>query len=411
MIEYDKLILPNGLRVLFHKDKTSPIAAFNILYDVGARDEHKDRTGFAHLFEHLMFGGSKNIPDFDKALQLAGGDNNAYTSNDVTNYYSTLPATNIESAFWLDSDRLNELAFSNKSLEVQRNVVVEEFKQTCLNQPYGDVWQLLRPICYEVHSYSWSTIGKKIEHIEDANMQEVKSFFYKHYTPSNAILSIAGNLEYDRIVDLSEKWFGGIENRKTYVRDIPQESIQKNKRELWVERKVPNDAIYMAFKMDARNDVDYHTTDLISDLLSSGKSSILYKNLVKDNPRFIEISAYIMGSFDKGLFIISALPIPGISLKDAYKIIRHELDNFITNKVSDRDLNKVKNKMISSMVFQDMSVLNKAMNLALYELLGDANNINTEINRYTCITKADIQRVSKKIFLESRCSVLYYKAI
>ena len=411
MIEYQKLTLSNGLRVLFHKDKTSPIAAFNMLYDVGARDEHKDRTGFAHLFEHLMFGGSKNIPDFDKALQLAGGNNNAYTSNDVTNYYSTLPATNIESAFWLDSDRLNELAFSNRSLEVQRNVVVEEFKQTCLNQPYGDVWQLLRPLCYKIHSYSWSTIGKEIEHIEDASMEEVKAFFYKHYTPSNAILSVAGDLEYDKIVDLSEKWFGSIDNREAYVRDLVQEPIQNNKRELWVERKVPNDAIYMAFKMDARNDIDYHISDLISDLLSAGKSSILHKKLVKDNPVFIEISAYIMESFDKGLFIISARPVSGVSLKDSYKIIRNELDVFISNKISDRELNKVKNKITSSMIFQDISVLNKAMNLALYELLGDAKNINTEINRYTCITKDDIQRVSKKIFAENKCSILYYKAI
>ena len=411
MIEYQKLTLSNGLRVLFHKDKTSPIAAFNMLYDVGARDEHKDRTGFAHLFEHLMFGGSKNIPDFDKALQLAGGNNNAYTSNDVTNYYSTLPATNIESAFWLDSDRLNELAFSNRSLEVQRNVVVEEFKQTCLNQPYGDVWQLLRPLCYKIHSYSWSTIGKEIEHIEDASMEEVKAFFYKHYTPSNAILSVAGDLEYNKIVDLSEKWFGDIDNREAYVRDLAQEPIQNNKRELWVERKVPNDAIYMAFKMDARNDIDYHISDLISDLLSAGKSSILHKKLVKDNPVFIEISAYIMESFDKGLFIISARPVSGVSLKDSYKIIRNELDVFISNKISDRELNKVKNKITSSMIFQDISVLNKAMNLALYELLGDAKNINTEINRYTCITKDDIQRVSKKIFAENKCSILYYKAI
>jgi len=411
MIEYKKLTLSNGLRVLFHEDNTSPIAAFNMLYDVGARDEHKNRTGFAHLFEHLMFGGSKNIPDFDKALQLAGGNNNAYTSNDVTSYYSSLPAANIESAFWLDSDRLNELAFSSKSLEVQRNVVVEEFKQTCLNQPYGDVWQLLRPLCYKVHNYSWSTIGKKIEHIEDASMQEVKSFFYKHYTPSNAILSVAGDLEYNKIVDLSEKWFGDIDNREAYVRDLAQEPIQNNKRELWVERKVPNDAIYMAFKMDARNGIDYHISDLISDLLSSGKSSILYKKLVKDKPIFIDISAYIMGSFDNGLFVISARPVSGVSLEDSYKIIRNELDIFISNKVGVRELNKVKNKIISSMVFQDIKVINKAMNLALYELLGDAENINTEINRYTSITNDDIQRVSRKILSENKCSILYYKAV
>jgi zinc protease len=297
MITFHKFTLANGLRVIVHQDPSTPIAAFNLVYDVGARDEREEQTGFAHLFEHLMFGGSKNIPDFDKPLQMAGGQSNAFTSNDITNYYNTLPLQNLETAFWLESDRMNELAFTEKSLEVQRSVVIEEFKQRYLNQPYGDLWLLLRPLAYEVHPYKWATIGKEISHIENATMDDVKSFFYKHYGPQNAVLCIAGDVQLDEIKSLTEKYFGTIEKRPKYERNLPVEPIQTSFRKLEVHRPVPNDQLVLAFKMEGRMHPDYYVADLISDILSRGQSSRLYKKLIIDNPKFIDINAYISGKY------------------------------------------------------------------------------------------------------------------
>jgi len=411
MIKFDSFQLSNGLRVLHHKDDSSPVAAFNLLYDVGARDEDPNRTGFAHLFEHLMFGGSANIPDFDLYLQRAGGNNNAFTSNDITNYYMTLPVSNIETAFWLESDRMNLLAFTEKSLEVQRSVVIEEFKQRYLNQPYGDVWLLLRPLCYKSHPYQWATIGKEIKHIEEASIEEVKAFFFKHYTPANAILTISGNVEFNEIETLSKKWFGSIDNRKKYVRDLSKEPIQNEKRELWVERDVPNDMIFLAFHMDKRTGLDYQVTDLISDLLGRGKSSRFYKNLIKEKSKFIELNAYIMGSVDNGLFVISGKPHTGVSLKEAYKLIWKEIEKIKEQLIDERELKKLKNKIYSSTTFQEMSLLNKAMGLCFYELLGDANDINSEINKYKIIDQKRVREVSGSILTEENCNVLYYKSI
>ena len=410
MIKFEKIQLSNGLKVIHHKDVSSPVAAFNLLYDVGARDEDPSRTGFAHLFEHLMFGGSANIPDFDLHLQKAGGHNNAFTSNDITNYYMTLPVSNLETAFWLESDRMNLLAFSEKSLEVQRSVVIEEFKQRYLNQPYGDVWLLLRPLCYKTHPYQWATIGKAIKHIEDATMEEVKSFFFKHYTPSNAILAVSGNIEMNDVQSLADKWFGPIEKRKKYIRNLPEEAIQTKKRELWVERNVPSDMIFLAFHMDQRTGLDYQVIDLISDLLGRGKSSRFYKNLIKDQSKFIELNAYVMGSVDNGLFVISGKPNKDTSLKEAYNLIWKEIDKVKENTIEKRELQKLKNKIYSTTTFQEMSLLNKSMGLCFNELLGDANEINNEINKYKIIDQVRVNEVARSILKEENCNVLYYKS-
>jgi len=410
MIKFDKFTLDNGLRVLVHEDNSTPIVAVNLVYDVGARDEDPNKTGFAHLFEHLMFGGSKNIDDFDQPLQNAGGQNNAFTSNDFTNYYETLPIPNIETALWLESDRMDSLAFTPKSLEVQRSVVIEEFKQRYLNQPYGDVWLLLRPLAYKKHPYQWATIGKEIKHIEDATMDDVKAFFYKHYGPKNAILSIAGNITSKQVKPLVEKWFGDIEGREKYIRNLPKEPKQTKLRTLTVERDVPSDAIYLAFKMGNRLDNSYYVSDLISDILSRGESSRLYKKLVKETPTFTDINAYITGSLDEGLFIISGKPKTGISLDEAYQTIRKELELMQTEMVHEDELTMVKNKIESTTVFGEMSVLNKAMGLGYFELLGDASLINEEENKYHKITAEEVLNESQKLFKETNCSVLFYKS-
>lgn len=408
MIKFNRFELSNGLRVIHHQDESTPLAAFNLIYDVGARDESPERTGFAHLFEHLMFGGSKHIPNFDEPLQKAGGQSNAFTSNDITNYYCTLPKENLETAFWLESDRMLELAFTPKSLEVQRNVVIEEFKQRYLNQPYGDVWLLLRPLAYKKHPYQWATIGKEIEHIADATMEEVKAFFYKHYSPQNGVLCIAGDIPLNEVKELSEKYFGEIPAREKYIRDLPKEPAQDEFREISVERDVPADAIYMAFHMCSRTDDDYHGTDLISDVLSRGKSSRLFKGLILDNPKFNEISAYVSGSFDEGLFVVTGKPAEGVSLKEAQDLIWEYLEDLKVEPVSKRELEKVQNKVESSNVFGEMSVLNKAMSLCFYELISDAEDINREVEKYKKVTQEDLQRIAKSIFRKENCSVLNY---
>ena len=410
MIKFEKFTLENGLTVIVHEDNSTPIVAFNILYDVGARDEDESRTGFAHLFEHLMFGGSSNIPNFDSPLQHAGGSSNAFTSNDITNYYETLPVQNLETAFWLESDRLNKLAFTDKSLEVQRSVVIEEFKQNYLNQPYGDVWLLLRPLAYKDHPYKWATIGKEIKHIEDATMEDVKTFFYKHYTPENGILCVAGNVTVDQVKELSEKWFGPIETREKYVRELAVEQKQAELRKLEVERDVPSDALYMAFHMSSRLNTRFYLADMLSDVLSTGKSSRFTKRLVLGKHMFTELDAFILGSSDAGLFVISGKPKEGISLEDAYAEVRLELEILQKELVTEYELQKIKNKMESINIFGEMSVLNKAMNLCSFELLGDAEMINQQMDNYISITPRDLKEEAMEIFKEENCSVLFYKA-
>ena len=408
MIKFEKFTLNNGLKVIVHQDNTTPIVAFNLLYNVGARDEDENKTGFAHLFEHLMLGGSINIPNFDEPLQFVGGDNNAFTSNDITNYYITLPKNNLETAFWLDSDRMLSLAFTEKSLEVQRQVVIEEFKQNYLNQPYGDVWLLLRPLAYQNHPYKWATIGKEISHIENATMQDVKDFFYKHYLPNNAILSVAGDVDIAEIKKLAEKWFGNIPSGNVAKRKLPIEPKQKEERRLSVERDVPANAIYKAYHMCKKTDDDFYATDLLSDLLSLGNSSRLYQALVKEQKLFSEISAYVMGSFDYGLFIINGNLQDNVSFEIAEKAIERELTKIKETLVQAKELEKVKNKIISTLLFSETSVLNKAMNLAISELLGDANDVNTEEEKYMKVTPEDIKQIANKILVPTNCSTLIY---
>ncbi|MGE6219575.1 M16 family metallopeptidase [Nubsella zeaxanthinifaciens] len=410
MVNFNRFTLSNGLKVLVHEDPTTPMAVLNILYDVGARDEEEGRTGFAHLFEHLMFGGSVNIPSYDEPLQRVGGENNAFTSNDITNYYITLPAANIETAFWLESDRMLSLAFSEKSLETQRNVVCEEFKQRYLNQPYGDVWLKLRPLAYKEHPYRWATIGQDLAQIENAKMEDVKAFFKKHYNPQNAILVVGGNVKTDEVKELAEKWFGPIPSGDKYNRDLPKEPAQTEARSLTVNANVPLNAIYIAFKMPARLDLNYQVFDLISDILSQGQSSRLFNSLLKEQQLFSDINAYITSSLDEGLFVVDGKLVEGVSMETAETAIWNELHKIATELVNEKELTKVKNKSESIMVFAEMSLLDKAMNLAYYELLGDADLLNVEINKYLSITAEQIKSVAADTFKKEKSSTLYYLA-
>lgn len=387
------------------------MVALNILYDVGARDEDPEHTGFAHLFEHLMFGGSVNIPDYDTPAQNAGGENNAWTNNDITNYYITLPYQNVETGFWLESDRMLSLSFSPQSLEVQRQVVIEEFKQRNLNQPYGDASHLLREMAYQNHPYRWPTIGKEISHIANATMEEVKSFFYRFYAPNNAILSVSGHISFEETVRLAEKWFGPIPKRNIPKRELPQEPQQTAIRRLTVERKVPVDTLYMAFHMCNRHDKNYHTFDLITDILSNGRSSRLVQNLTQKKKLFTSIDSYISGSLDDGLLQITGKPAPGISLKQAEEAIWQELEVLKTQLVPDNELEKVKNRYESEQIFNNINYLNVATNLAYFELLGNAEAINSEVDRYRSVTPEQIQNIARQTFIQNNCNILYYKSI
>jgi len=408
MVDFNRFTLANGLRVLVHEDDTTPMAVLNIVYDVGARDEEEDKTGFAHLFEHLMFGGSVNIPSYDEPLQRVGGENNAFTSNDITNYYITLPATNIETAFWLESDRMLSLAFSEKSLETQRNVVCEEFKQRYLNQPYGDVWLKLRPLAYQKHPYRWATIGQDLAQIENASMEDVKAFFKKHYNPQNAILVVGGNVKTEDVKVLAEKWFAPIPSGDKYLRNLPKEPVQTAERKETVIANVPLNAFYMAFKMPARRDVTYQAYDLMADILSQGQSSRLYNSLLKDQQLFSDIHAYITSSMDEGLFVIEGKLSEGVTMENAEAAVWAELNKISGDDVTETELTKVKNKSESIMVFAEMSLLDKAMNLAYYELLGDAADLNTEIDKYLAVDAVNIRNAAKKTFVREQCSTLYY---
>ena len=410
MIDFNRFTLANGLKVLVHEDPTTPMAVLNILYDVGARDEEAGKTGFAHLFEHLMFGGSVNIPSYDEPLQRVGGENNAFTSNDITNYYITLPSENIETAFWLESDRMLNLAFSEKSLDTQRNVVMEEFKQRYLNQPYGDVWLKLRPLAYQTHPYQWATIGQDLAQIENAKMEDVKAFFKKHYNPQNAILVVGGNIKTEDVKRMAEKWFEPIPAGEIYTRNLPKELPQTEARALTVHANVPLNAIYIAFKMPARNDESYQVYDLLSDIMSQGQSSRLYNSLLKEQQLFSDINAYMSSSLDEGLFVVEGKLIAGVAMDTAERAIWVELEKMAATLVTEVELTKVKNKSESIMVFAEMSLLDKAMNLAYYELLGDAELLNTEIEKYLKSTAAQIQEVAKTIFVKEKSSTLYYYA-
>lgn len=410
MVNYERFTLANGLRVLVHQDTSTPMAVVNVLYDVGAKDENPARTGFAHLFEHLMFGGSVNIPVYDEPLQMAGGENNAYTTNDLTNYYIQLPAENLETAFWLESDRMLSLAFSENSLEVQRKVVMEEFKEHYLNKPYGDVWLKLRNLAYEVHPYRWMTIGKELSHIETASLQDVKDFFFKHYRPVNAILVVAGNVTTEQVRTLAEKWFGPIESGEKYNRLLPEEPAQQASKKLEVHATVPLDAFYKTWHIYPRMDQRYYVSDLITEILSGGGSSRLFQALVKEKKLFSNIECYHFGTVDAGLLTIEGKLVKGVKMEEAEKAVEEELARVKNEKISESELQKVKNKTESQMAFEDMSLMNRANSLAFYELLGDASLINRELDKYNEVTAEDIRSLSNEIFREENSSTLYYYA-
>jgi predicted Zn-dependent peptidase len=403
-------MLGNGLKVLVHVDRSTPMAVVNLLYDVGARDEDPAQTGFAHLFEHLMFGGSINIPEYDEPLQLAGGENNAYTTNDLTNYYCQLPAENLETAFWLESDRMLGLAFSKKSLDVQRKVVCEEFKEHYINKPYGDAWHTMRELAFKEHPYRWMTIGKELAHIEHAQLDDVKRFFFKHYTPVNAILVVAGNVDTEQVKQLAEKWFGSIPSGERYTRNLPLEPAQLLERRLTVRRKVPADALYKTWHMCARRDRDYYATDLLTDILGGGPSSRLYQALVKEQQLFTGIQCYHFGSLDKGLFTIEGQLVKGVEIEKAEIAIEKELDKVREALIEDRELQKVKNKTESVMAFEDMSVMNRAGSLAYYELLDDGALMNTEFEKYQAVQPEDLHRIANQVLTTSNSNTLWYLA-
>lgn len=408
MIKYDRFQLDNGLRVLVHEDASTPMVVVNVLYDVGARDEDPKKTGFAHLFEHLMFGGSVNIDDFETPLQLAGGENNAYTTNDFTNYYIQLPAENIETAFWLESDRMLSLAFSEKSLEVQRKVVMEEFKEHYINKPYGDVWFKLRELVYKEHPYRWMTIGSELTHIEQAELEDVKRFFFKYYRPANAILVVAGKVQTAQVRSLAEKWFGDIPAGTPYRRNLPQEPPQREARRMTVNASVPLDALYKCYPMASRTDPGYYVADLLTEVLGGGASSRLHQSLIKEKRLFSQIDCYHTGSVDPGLVVIEGKLIKGVSMEDADKAVEEEIQRLRNEPVGEKELEKVKNKTESAIVFEDMSVMNRANSLAIYELLGDVNMMNTELEKYRSVTAEAMLETSRRIFDPNNTNTLYY---
>ena len=407
-IQFKKFTLNNGLRFVVHEDHSTPMAVLNVLYDVGARDENPAQTGFAHLFEHLMFGGSVNIKDFESPLQMAGGENNAFTTNDLTNYYIQLPAENIETAFWLESDRMLSLAFSEKSLDVQRKVVSEEFKEHYINRPYGDVWFKLRELAYKVHPYRWMTIGKELSHIENAGLGDVKNFFRRHYNPANAILVLAGNVKTEQALALAEKWFGSIPAGEKYIRQLPAEPDQQSARTMEVKADVPLDALYKAYHVGSRTDKGYYAMDLITELLGGGGSSRLFQILVKEKKLFSNIECYHLGSSDPGLLVIEGKLIKGVPMETANKAVEEELRKLTAGKIEEKELTKVKNKTESAILFEDMSLMNRASNLAMYELMGDAEYMNTELQKYKDVTQEEILDAGARIFDEKNSNTLFY---
>lgn len=408
MIHFEKFTLPNGLRVIVHEDNTTPMAVVNVMYDVGAKDENPDKTGFAHLFEHLMFGGSINIEDYETPLQMAGGENNAYTSNDLTNYYVQLPAENIETAFWLESDRMLSLAFDEKSLEVQRKVVSEEFKEHYINKPYGDVWFKLREMAYKVHPYRWLTIGKELSHIENATLADVKAFFAEHYNPSNAIMVVGGKVKTAQVRELTEKWFGDIPAGKKWERQTPAEPVQTAPRREVVHADVPLDAIYKVYHMDDRLSHGYYVADLITEVLGGGGSSRLFQGLVKEKKLFSNIECYHFGTVDKGLLTIEGKLVKGVKMEDAEAAIEEELEKLKREGITEKELTKVKNKTESAIAFEDMSVMTRCNNLAFYELLGDASLFNRDREKYFSVTVDDVLQYSRRYFDVNNSSTLCY---
>jgi len=410
MINFERHILTNGLKVIIHQDRSTPMVAVNVVYNIGSKYEEPDKTGFAHLFEHLMFGGSLNVPNFDDYIQDAGGENNAFTNTDLTNFYEVLPAENLETALWLESDRMLQLRFSKKSLDTQKKVVIEEFKETCLNEPYGDMWHHLSKLCYKVHPYQWPTIGKEMSHIAEATLEQVKTFFYHYYRPDNAVIVLAGNIDIKKGIQLVEKWFESIPpghfKKPVYLYEPPQSEFRQE----IIRQDVPHDAIYQGYHMPGRMNDGFYACDLLSDVLANGRSSRFYQRLYKEQELFSTIDAFISGTIDPGLFIIEGKTMPGVSIENAKKAIRTEQEMLKNDLISERELSKLKNSVESSLLYSEVSVLNKAISLAYFEVLGDADMINIESERYQNVTAEDIRNAAQIVFREENCSEVLYEA-
>lgn len=410
MIRYKEARLKNGLTILVNRDRASKLAAVNILYRVGARNETEDKTGFAHLFEHLMFRGTHNVPDFDMPIQMACGENNAFTNNDYTDFYITLPKENLSTALWLESDRMRNLNLSEEACQTEKMVVIDEFKQRYLNQPYGDESMLLRELCYKVHPYRWSTIGISPEHIERATLEDVHNFYNLHYRPSRAILSISADIDEDEMIRLATEYFSDIEDNGGNIAPIPAEPKQQEARRLEVEREVPATDINIAFHMGDRLSREFFLGDLCSDLLAGGESSRLVNHLVKEQGLFSAVNAYITGSIDAGLFIIKGRLMPHISEHEAELALWHELEQMKHGEISDYELEKVKNKFEANMLMGEINVMNKAMNLGFYAMTGRLELINEEADIYRSITREEVSEFAHKIFTKSNSSTLIYRA-
>ncbi len=410
MINFNRFILENGMRVIVHEDRSTPLVAMNLLYDAGSKDEDPAMTGLAHMLEHLMYCGSANIPEYDLPLQLAGGENNAFTNNDITNYYLTIPSENIETGFWLESDRMLAPDFTQNKLDIQKNVVIEEFKQRYLNQPYGDVMLLLRPLTYTVHPYRWPTIGMEVSHLENVGLEDVRHFFLSRYTPDNAILTLAGNIKPEKAYELAVKWFGPVPLRVSAERRIPAEPVQTEGRSITVERNVPADALYKAWHMGSRTSDDFYTLDLLTDLLAGGESGRLYNKLVREKSLFSEINAYITSDIDPGLVILSGKLMRGTDIMKAEKAVNEVIDELKNSSLTraDRELEKVKNKFESSTVLSNTSILNKAMNLSVYELLGDIHLVNSETERFRAVTREMAREAAISYLNPDNCTTIFY---
>ena len=408
MIDYEVFRLDNGLTVIFHPDSTTNVAVVNILYKVGARDEDPDKTGMAHLFEHLMFEGSVNIPSFDKPLEKAGGTSNAFTNSDFTNYYIIIPKDNIETALWLESDRMLSLDFNEQKLQVQKNVVIEEYKETVLNQPYGDDYKHLMKLAYKVHPYRWIVIGEDFHHIESVTLEDIKDFFFRFYAPNNAILSIGGNFEVEQIREMVYKWFGDIPSRNVPVRCYPQEPEQTQMRQQEVRRNVPYDKVMLGFHYFPRLEFGYYVCDVVTDILAEGESSRLYQSLVKEKQIFSDVDAYITGRLDKGLVIVEGILREGVSPDLGVNAIWEELEKISSQPISDYEYQKIKNNIEAQFQYNKISLRSRVYSLAYYHMLGDAILYDLDLLRYNNVSKEDIMFYSKMVFQPPRANVLYY---
>ncbi len=411
MINYRERILSNGLRVVVGRDHSSKLAAVNILYCVGARNENPEQTGFAHLFEHLMFKGTEQFPSFDAIVQSASGENNAFTNSDYTDFYITLPKVSVKLALALEADRMRGLRLTDETLETEKRVVIEEYKQRYLNQPYGDLMMLVRDMCYKTHPYRWATIGLSPDHIASATMEQVRHFYNRFYRPSNAILSICADIDEEEMFEMCEEFFGGVESHDTPLEvSLPVEAQQSEARRVEVERDVPATYIVIAFHIGGRTSDDFFVADVVSDLLAGGDSGRLHQRLVKEQGLMSSVNAYLSGDIDPGLFFFTGQLLPDVEVERAEEAIWEQIELLKTEAASDYEMEKVKNKFEANTLFGEINVMNKAMNMGFYKMTGDLSLINREVDIYREITQPQIQELSSRLFTRERSNTLIYRA-